>query len=333
MVYDGSMRFIFLLLAVHCFGSELGDRLSKAHPGDYLVAEGNERVVLLSIREVKEDRVVIEEISAKKLKHRPKSWPEWILARAPGHSSWTMVEFDLKTGKILEGFSFTKGSWLAPSSGPSFLSTLLHLNLEPLEGKDRKKIGPPPKEGEEDRRAVWNPLLFFEGKEIAHPKFDVYRSTWPEDGTELSGHTVLLYFDASRPSPLPQWIQVETAGATATIRSLDSGRNLPALHASMPRKVPEFVGSPLKKEGALCLKLKAPSYYTSFDLFAIDISGTSRQIFPMAHTLSKQGELLQIEIGEQELEGLEKGHRYNWLVVPSGYSEYYTESQKPFLWE
>ncbi|MGB7977677.1 MAG: hypothetical protein WCF19_00795, partial [Chlamydiales bacterium] len=42
------------------------------------------------------------------------------------------------------------------------------------------------------------------------------------------------------------WIQVETAHATAALRTIDAGSNLPVVYRTIPRRVPEFVGTPLK---------------------------------------------------------------------------------------
>jgi hypothetical protein len=316
------------------FSLDIKERLAKAKSGDYIVTEANKMITLIAIRSITPQSIVLEEISAPlpNLKERPTSWPEWVKAKAPGHTSWSMIEIDLQNSQILECFSFSRSAWIQLSQKESLLATLLNLPLHKAE--HRRRIGPAPMAGEADHRKIWNPPLVCEGKKKNDAQFDVFETTWPQDSSELAGKKVSLYFDREKQFPLPFWIEVETSHATAALRTIDSGKNLPSLHRHIPRRVPEFVGQPQKTKNGLRLSLKSPKYYRQFELFAIDITTREKQICPVTYSLSHgDGELLTLEIDEDELsQTLQSDHRYTWLLVPVGHSESYTESSKPFLW-
>ena len=336
------MRTIIFLL-VFCVSVVFADqkpnfkeRLKKSQRGDYIVTEANKMITVLAIRSQTDSSIVLEEISApvQNLKTRPASWAQWIKNKAPGHTSWSMIEIDLLDNQLLECYSFSKAAWLQVSSQESLLSTLLHLPLKPISEEKRRKIGPAPTDGEMDHRQVWNPPMTVEGKKVERADFDVYETEWPKDHTELSGKTVCLYFDREGKFPLPYWIQVETAHVTASLRVIDSGKNLNSPYHALPRRVPEFVGNPKLTEKGLRLSLKSPKYYKKFELFAIDVTTKEKTIFPISYSiLTGHGEMLNLDIDEAELmQNLKPGHRYTWLLVPSGYGEFYTESTKPFHW-
>ncbi|HSX10728.1 MAG TPA: hypothetical protein VLF94_03305 [Chlamydiales bacterium] len=330
--------FCFVLFASLLFGNDfrLKERLEKAKNGDYIVAEAGKMITLLAVRSSTPNTLILEEISApvNNLKKRPASWGEWVKAKAPGHTSWSMIEIDLQTGQVLECYSFSRSAWVQVSQNESLIATLLQLPMKAIAEDKRKRIGPPPLDGQSDFRKLWNPPLIFEGKKVEVGNFDVYETTWPKDGSELANQLVSLYFDKEKRFPLPFWVQVDTAHATAAMRTIDSGKNLPSVHRSLPRRVPEFVGSPQKTENGLRLSLKSPKYYRQFELFAIDVTTKEKQICPITHSLIQgDEELITIEIDREDLkETLEPDHRYTWLLVPVGHSESYTETRKPFLW-
>ena len=313
------------------------DRLQQAKSGDYIVLEANNIVTLLAIRSINQKTLILEEISvpSRILQHKPVSWAAWVRGNAPGHTSWSMVEIDLKEQQILECYSFSRSAWIALSRQESLLATLLSLPLTPVQSQERRKIGPPPQEGETDRRAPWNPPLVYNGQKLESVLFDVYKTLWPQDGSELSGKTVSLYFDQASRSPLPYWIQVDTAHASASVRAIDSGKNLTSPFRTLPRRTPEFIGSPQRTKSGLRFALKSPKYYTDFELFAVDVTEKEKQIHPLDYSrLERNGEQVAIEVNIEHLEGvLSPGRKYTWLVVPVGYSESYTQTHKPFLWK
>ena len=328
----------FSICFASLFGSEslLKERLAKAKGGDYIVAESNKMITLLNVRSITPKTLILEEIAAplKNLKERPGSWAEWVKNRAPGHSSWSMLEIDLESGQIVECYSFSRGTWVQLSASESLFATLIQTPLKPISQQDRRRIGPPPPPGESDFRQIWQPPLVFEGKKLEKAQFDAYEATWPRDGTELAGKTVTLYFDREIRFPIPLWIAVETAHAIGNFRAIDSGKNLPSPHRSLPKRIPQFLGSPQKTEKGLSLTLKSPKYFRQFELFAVDVTGREKQIFPITHSLTEgEWEQVTIEIDESDLaQVLERDHRYTWLLVPAGHTESYTETIKPFTW-
>lgn len=311
-------------------------RLEKAHKGDFIVLEAGRTLTLLAIRSITDQTLILEEISApiSALPKKNPSWSEWVKTKAPGHSSWSMMEIDLQSREILECYSFSSSAWLPITKEESLIGTLLQLPLAPTPTEERRRIGPSPLQGEADLRSLWNPPLFVDGKQLEGALFDVFQTIWPQDGTELSGKTVSLYFDIGAHSPLPAWIQVDTPHATASIRAIDSGKGLPAIHRHFPRRIPEFVGSPVKTKEGLSLSLKSPKYYKHFELFAVDVTHREKEIHPLSHSMeiTKEG-IVNLHIDALELDQfLQKNHQYKWLVVPSGHSESYVESMKPFFW-
>jgi hypothetical protein len=327
---------LFLAIAPALFGSPLQERIEKSSPGDYLVVEGGKMITIVSIRSVTPASIILEEVSipSQNLKPPPSSWREWIKERAPGHTSWSMIELDRPTGEILECYSFTRSSWIKLSSHESLLATLMTLPLNPVQSEKRRKIGPPPRGGEADTRKVWEPPSFVEGKKLGGLHFDVFETSWPKDNSPLSESNVLLYFDREGRFPLPFWIQVETAHAQIAIRTIDSGAHFPSPHKKIPRRIPQFVGEPQKVKGGLRLSLKCPKYFRNFDLYAVDVTTKEKELCPIAHSLLEgKEEFLNLEIPEEELnQVLTPKHRYTWLLVPAGHTESYTESTKPFTW-
>jgi hypothetical protein len=330
--------FFTLVCSSFLFGAEfhLKERLEKAKNGDYVVMEANKMITILAIRAKTQQTFILEEITAplQNLKKMPASWAEWVRAKAPGHTSWSMVEIDLKNAQVLECYSFSRSSWVQLSQKESLFATLLDLPMKPIDASKRKKIGPSPMEGEPDIRKVWNPPLVFEGKKVDNALFDVFETEWPDDGSELSNKELSVYFDREKRFPLPFWIQLETSHATVALRTIDSGKNLPIMHRNLPRRVPEFIGLPQKIENGLRLSLKSPKYYRQFELFVIDVTTKEKQIYPLTHTLiHADEEFLTLEVSDDDLnQTLQQDHRYTWLVVPLGHSESYTESIKPFVW-
>jgi hypothetical protein len=318
------------------FGSLLQDRIGRASCGDYLVLEGGKMISVLSIRTVTPLSIVLEEVSipSQNLKKRPDSWNEWIKSRAPGHTSWSMIEIDRSSGEILECYSFTQASWIQLSSQESLLATLFKLTLIPVPPESTRKIGPPPSPGEMDTRKTWAPPALFEGKKQEGVHFDVYKTDWPKDQSPLSGNTVVLYFDRDGKFPLPFWIQVETAHANLALRTIDTGKNFPSPYRKFPKRTPQFVGEPQKIKNGLRLSLKSPKYFRHFDLFAIDVTTREKELCSITHSLVVGKEdSLTIEISEEELNHVLKAdHRYTWLIVPVGHSESYSEMIKPFTW-
>jgi hypothetical protein len=330
------LRVLLLFAVADMIASPLLERLEKARPGDFVVFEADQMVSLLAVRAVSCDTLILEEISAPSiaLQNKKESWGAWISASAPGHTSWSMVEIDIPSRQIVECYSFSKAAWITVTQQGSLLTTLLQLPLAPIQEERRRKVGPPPQDGEVDRRPAWNPPLVASGELIQNAVFDVFEATWPTDNTELSGKIVSLYFDRAHLSFFPSWVQIENAYAAASLRAIDSGKNLPALFRSLPRRVPEFVAPPQKTEQGIRLCLRSPKYYKTFELFAVDTTTRQKQLHPIAHQIvHEEGEIVVLEVSAEQLNQiLLPDHKYTWLVVPSDHAESYAESARPFSW-
>jgi hypothetical protein len=340
--YHGCMKkliLLFLLFSSLTFAGELRlkERLEKAKCGDYVVTEANKMITLLVLRSISPQSFIIEEITApshalKKQPASPASWSEWIKNKAPGHTSWSMIEIDRTNGQISECYSFSRSAWIRLSNQESLFASLMNLPMKEIPQENRRKIGPPPMNGEKDHRQVWSPPLLREGKKIEKASFAVYETVWPDDGSEIAGRIVSLYFDTDKQFPFPFWIQAETTHVTATLQTIDSGKNLPTIHKELPRRIPEFVGHPLKTATGITLSLKSPKYYREFELFAVDVTTREKQMLPITHSLIQgEEESITIQIDREELEkNLKNQHRYTWLLVPVDHTESYTETHQPF---
>ncbi len=200
--------------------------LQKAQPGDYVVAKMHKTITLLRIHSIDHQTVSLEEISAPlgNLKPYPVSWHEWIQDQAPGHTSWSILKIDFSSGEILSCYSVPKRSWIKINTQESLFATLLNLPLNKIKDHLLRKIGPPPSFDEQDTRPTWKPPFIFEGKQVAHPVFDVFETTWPDDGSELKNTPLTLYFDQTQQISMPIWIQFNTSHASIHIQVIDSGK-------------------------------------------------------------------------------------------------------------
>ncbi len=185
-------------------------------------------VSVLTIRSLSPDRIYLEEISApiKQISPYPPSWIEWVKKRAPGHTSWVLLAFDLRSGEVTDCYSFSKHSHVAVSSKESLLATLLKVPLTEVSLQERKKIGPPPEKGEMDIRKIWTPPFTFEGKKIGKGECSAFQTKWPQDGTEWGGYQITFYFDQEKRTMLPIWIEIEGSHGAIHFREIDAGTNL-----------------------------------------------------------------------------------------------------------
>jgi hypothetical protein len=205
----------------------LKERFREAQPGDYIVTAQENSYSLLIVRSVS-DRLLLEEISVpeKQIDLKSVNWHEWLMRRAPGHTTWTFYTLDLKEGRLLDCFSYSKKEWVCLENQEQFLARLLQLELQPTPDKERKRIGPKGSE-ETDQRKLWNPALICEGKKSERAVFTVMHTQWPEDGSPLSDCRVELYFDHARPTfPFPYWIEVKSPHYAYKVRAIDSGHHL-----------------------------------------------------------------------------------------------------------
>lgn len=238
------MKIIFIILLsltfplyVFCAGKNiLLERITHAHSGDFIVTEQGKSIAIIRVHSLMEDILTLEEISVPS--HLAKDinlkWQNWIDARAPGHTSWVMYEIDVKNKLLRECYSFTRSSFIQIQD--HFITSLFQQNFYKETSDMRKKIGPPPMDGELDLRPLWNPPLMVDGKQIPKASFDAYQTTWPKDTSELSQKIIELYFPVKEEYPFPFWIQIHGDHGSVFARVIDSGKNLHSYYRDIPRR-------------------------------------------------------------------------------------------------
>ncbi len=330
-----SFLLFFCPLILHAITLE--QRIAQAESGDFIVTAQENNYSLLFIRSITSDTLLLEEISvpAHQIDLKKIRWKDWAVRKAPGHTSWILYEIDRKTGKLIECFSYSKNGWLYLEESEQFLTKLLTLPLSFVSEKERKKIGPPPANTEEDRRAVWNPPLIIEGKKIAKPSFDVLKAHWPDDSSRLSRCLIELYF--IKDFPLPYWIDVQSPHYTFKLRTIDSGHNLiSAMTGPMPHRAPKILGMMQKESSQWKLSIRTPPYFQKLHLYVLDLTqeGKTTIAIPFSAQSGEKNEEWVLVIAAADLHRLlQKDHRYRWVLIPEGSREIYVESEETFLWE
>jgi hypothetical protein len=315
----------------------LQEKFEYANQGDFIVTAQEGNYSLLFIRSLTTQTLLLEEISvpAKQVELKDFDWRKWVEKKAPGHTSWTLYEVDRASGKLIECFSYSKNAWLFLDNSKQFLAHLLMLPLFPVPLFERKKIGPQVATEEEDRRAIWTPPLFVEGKKIPNPTFDVLKTQWPNDGSHLSLSRIELYFAKDRPHfPFPYWLEVHSPHYTFKMRAIDSGTQLSScMPGPMPHRPPQILGSSHRGKESWKLFIQTPPYFQSIHLFVIDLSARSKETIPISCTSTKGSgsEEMILEISCSELnKTLKNGHRYQWILIPQGSKDIYIESEEVF---
>lgn len=231
--------FFFLFSSNILFGNEvlfLRDNLKKAKDGDYLVTMQNKMYTLFRIESHKTETLFIEEISipSNVFNQEKISFRTWYERQNPSHTSWTMYEIDLNSGKIVKSYFYAKGVWYEKNMTNSFLTTLLNLRLTKVPSSERKKVGRVYKTELENKPSYWQPKLKIEGHFVEGIPFDAWKGQWPNDKSELSGKSITLFIPEQSdlyPSYLPYWLEIQGTITSAKIRIVDSGRNLTSTHS------------------------------------------------------------------------------------------------------
>lgn len=331
-------KFLFLLLLpITLFAAPLTmkEKFQGAKVGDFVVTKIGNGYSLLIVRTLNDKTLELEEISVPENMVNPKQtvWRTWVSNNAPGHTSWTMISIDLKKDQIKECFSFSRRSWLQLSEEEYFLAKLMVLPLKRTPTSERKKIGPAPS-GDVDRRKVWNPPLYIDGRKIAGAKFDAWKTRWPKDGTQLSEIPIDLYFDKENLCPFPYWIEFKSPHYNLKIHAVDSGHGLISPHKEIPPRPPIFVGKTKRlKDTGLRFTLNWKDDGNALLLMAIDLTGQVRMITPIPFSIvsTKQTDVFYIDVKKEDLDKLlVSGHEYQWAVSLERGTSLYSESQDTY---
>lgn len=274
--------------------------MKKGEKGDYAVYERGKLHSFLHIREKTASCLILEEIIypsyiEKTLNNRQ----TWINKGAKGSVSWNAYEICLKTGALLEAFSYTKGAFLKVNQDAHLFSKLFYYPLEELPQKDRKKIGPAPREDEPDRRAFWKPSFIHEKKTISDPIYSVYFCKWPVDNSPLSSKKITLYFSRKPFTPFPCWIEIQGDHASIHTKIVDSGKNFSSPIQKLPRRKPRFLSRLEEKETHYEIKAFCPLYFQNFSLYA---SKNSQKPQEIPYTVTRESsDVLLIKINKKDL--------------------------------
>lgn len=330
-------KYFILFCIIPCFllgfPRSLKEQVVQGKAGDFVVMQQEGHYTLLLIRSLSQDTLLLEEVAvpAKQIDLEKIVWQDWLSQKAPGHTSWSLYEIDIKLGKLREGFSWSQNGWLGFNSSEHVLSRLLLLPLSPIPSSERKKIGGGGS-NEEDHRALWNPPVIFQGKRMKGSFCTALKAVWPTDDSLLSSIPFTFYFSESYPKfPFPIWLEAHTPHYTFKLRSVDFGSSLTSpFPASLPKRAPKIVE--LKKEQTQwLLHLRSPSYFPSFRLFAIGENSGTIEI-PCKKTENKEKEIF-LEISIKDLQArLTKKELYQWMVVPDSDQPLSAVSFEKFYW-
>ena len=301
--------------------------------GCYIVTHYHKNFTFLRFHSTFDESIILEEITipAELFKKTKLSWEAWISKNAPFSTSWIFYKINTKTGKLLSCYSFSKESFLTLEDS-TFLPNLFVQQLYLVESKDRKKIGPAPKDEEQDTRKLWNPVKIYEG--VKHPKnaFSMYEATWPEDCSELSSKKVHLYFDqVNKIFPFPYWLEVGDGFNSLKMPVIDSGQCRVFPHKSMPKLPPLLTDIVYSLSGSLRIDLKNAQDFLSFQLIATAHDGVEYQssILPYERTLSEDKVILRVS-NDLLLKHLKVGKNYHLTIIVVDDPSLTAESQHPF---
>jgi len=315
--------------------SYFSSRLDQANPGDFIVTKQPGCYCLLLIRSHDQKNIVLEEIDIPDyaIDLKKIDWKTWVVAHAPGHSSWVMLEIDLDKRTLLEAYSVKKRSFLQLSEEEQFLLKLLTLPTKRLNNSERRKIGPPPLADEEDHRPTWQPKIRFDGKERKSAS-SVYRAVWPHDKSLLSGSKIDFFFDEQlHDFSFPIWIEIYGGHYKSRLAVIEAGHNLFSPASAIPKRPPKILSMPKREKDQFVLDVLYKGAVEKFELYAIEVGPILKPAIRLLHTMQKIAvDTMQLSIPATLVDDrLQEGHRYRLAIMPSGHPECYAETEENFL--
>lgn len=316
------------------------DKLARAQTGDFVVTEQNKIYSILLVRNVSPTSIQFEEVSVpqNKINLKETSWKTWLDQKSPGHSSWMTYEIDFVQEALTEGYSFSQKQWLHLDESEYLLAKLLTLPLKKVPLSKQRKIGPPPRGDEADRRVVWVPPMAVNGQKQKNPKFDVYEGKWPKDDSYLSECTIVLYFDASNPEfPFPYWLEVSNGHYTFKLKTLDSGTGLQTQFTQVSLKpYCRFIKPIEQQKRSFILSVQSSANIKEFAVFAEDKTekSTGRIAVPFKVKTSPRKGLYHLEIPKKSLKPLlTADHTYRLVLMPKKHPDIVLIAEDAFVWK
>lgn len=313
-------------------GFTVKDKIMNGTPGDYVVTEQGGTSCVLIIRSLTSTHLILEEIDVPSI-HRKSSdgsWKEWIAQEAPGHTAWISYIIDLKANQLRECYSYTQGVWLPTKDPHHFLPRLLSLSLQKTTHDQRKRVGAPPQQGEEDRRSIWNPTVVVEGKKLDKASITAWKTKWPSDGSLIAGCEIELYFSSQ---PFPVWIEVRSPHYKASVRAIDSGQAMSSPKPIVFQESPLLLGPGIWKKDQIELLVHCPTYYTALKVYAVEVSDGKKSLIELGQSPVLESTHSTFTISETVLKRrLVKGHQYRWVLVPVAFPSMIIYSDQVFQW-
>ena len=339
MIKKWALAIAFLLSIMGTLSAEttsqFASRLEKAKIGDFIVAKQPGYYCLLLIKSQKEKTIVFEEIDIPDYAVDLKKidWKTWVASRAPGHSSWILLEVNLDKWTLRDAYSVKKRCFLQLSEEEQFLLKLLTLPTTRLNSEERRKIGAPPLAGEEDHRPIWQPKIHFEGKERRKPT-TVYRASWPHDQTLLSGSKIDFFFDDFLPSfSFPIWIEIYGGHYKSRIAIIEAGHDVVSPAETIPKRPPKIMSMPKKVRRELVFDVVYKETAEKFELYAMEVGPITKPPIRLLHEMERiDAETVRLTIPATLIEDrLQVDHRYRLAMMPVGHPECYIETEESFL--
>jgi hypothetical protein len=327
------LLFIFLFLTTSIVNAfSLKDKITNGNTGDYVVTEQGGTSSVLIIRSLNSTHLILEEIDVPTLirKSADKNWKEWVAQEAPGHTAWITYIIDVKTNQLQECYSHSQGIWLPTKDADHFLPRLLTLPLQKTSQEQRKRIGPPPVSGEEDRRSIWNPSVIIEGKKLDKAAITAWNTKWPSDGSLISNCEIELYFSSLA---FPVWIEVRSPHYKASLRAIDAGHGMLSPRPLVFQQSPLILGSSELKKDHMELLVQCPTYYNALKVYAVDLTDPSHPLVELTQTAPLEESQMILKVPEKALaHNLVKGHQYRWVLIPVGFPSMVVYSDQIFQW-
>ncbi len=330
------MKKLVILIAVLSISIinafSLKDKIINGAPGDYAVTEQGGTSSVLLIRALTPTHLILEEIDVPTLSRKSSdvSWKEWVALEAPGHTAWITYIIDLKNNQLQECYSYSQGVWLPTNDSFHFLPKLLSLSLQKTSQDQRKRIGPPPAAGEEDRRSIWTPSVIVEGKKVDKADITAWKTKWPSDGTLISGCEIEVYFSSQA---FPVWIEVKSPHYKASLRMVDSGHQMSSPMPLVFQQSPMILGSGIWTKKSIELMIHCPTYFSGYKIFASDQTDEKHPLIEIAQAAPLTSAESILKISEKTLdENLIKGHEYRWVLVPVAFPSLVVYSEQVFQW-
>lgn len=282
------MRKIFISLLFVVLGtlypSSLKNIFLNGEIGDYSIYQNGNSVTLLSIHSKDLPYITFEEITLPKEVYdnvKGEKLNNWLQQKAPGSTSWTLMEMDTSNLSITSTYCLSRKAHLFLSKEDTLISSLLGLELKLLPVGHLARTGPRPAT-KKDERPIWVPSMFVNGKKETPDKVDVYVATWGKDSSPLSEKNIDLYILNN--FPFPYWIQIHGDYGSKKMISIDSGHNLVSSVGIIPKMPPKFI-SPLEKWNndmeKFSFLVQGERSLSNYTLYFLEISKSKSKLIPI----------------------------------------------------